>query len=93
MKKCWNTGKTSTEQITFTYPLETMKWTGCLPTTSTKRIIKKKAKCLFVREQEGVYSFFSKRVIMKAEQNKLVIRVGGGFMSVDDFIELNNPWE
>ena len=53
----------------------------------------KKAKCLFVREQEGVYSFFSKRVIMKAEQNKLVIRVGGGFMSVDDFIELNNPWE
>lgn len=30
---------------------------------------------------------------MKAEQNKLVIRVGGGFMSVDDFIEINNPWE
>jgi len=53
----------------------------------------KKAKCLFVREQEGVYSFFSKRVIMKAEQNKLVIRVGGGFISLDDFIELNNPWE
>ena len=53
----------------------------------------RKAKCLFVREQSGVYSFFSKRVIMTSEHGKLSIRVGGGFMSIDEFIEINNPWE
>lgn len=53
----------------------------------------KKSKCLFVREQEGVYSYFFKKVIMKVEENNLIIRVGGGFMSLDDFIEVNNPFE
>ena len=31
--------------------------------------------------------------MMWVEENKLIIRVGGGFMSVDDFIEVNNPLE
>ena len=44
---------------------------------------KKKAKCLFVREEPGVYAFFDKRVIMLSEMGKLNIRVGGGYMSVD----------
>jgi hypothetical protein len=58
-----------------------------------KSDIIKKSKCLFVREQEGVYSYFFKKVMMWVEENKLIIRVGGGFMSVDDFIEVNNPLE
>ena len=58
-----------------------------------KSDITRKSKCLFVREQEGVYSYFFKKVIMKVEENNLIIRVGGGFMSVDEFIEINNPLE
>ena len=58
-----------------------------------KNELSKKAKCLFVREQEGVYSYFFKKVIMKVEENNLIIRVGGGFMSIDEFIEINNPFE
>lgn len=58
-----------------------------------KNELSKKSKCLFVREQEGVYSYFFKKVIMKVEENNLIIRVGGGFMSIDEFIEINNPFE
>ena len=51
----------------------------------------KRMKCLFVRvnesQQVGHYSYFTKKVIMKVENNNLIIRVGGGFMSIDEFIE------
>ena len=51
----------------------------------------KRMKCLFVRETEGHYSYFTKKVIMKVENHNLVLRVGGGFMSIDQFIEQHNP--
>ena len=55
----------------------------------------KRMKCLFVRvsesQQAGHYSYFTKKVIMKVENNNLIIRVGGGFMSIDEFIEQHNP--
>ena len=48
-------------------------------------------KCLFVRDEnsvkDGYYSYFTKKVIMKLENNNLILRVGGGFMSIDEFIE------
>ena len=48
-------------------------------------------KCLFVRDgnsnKDGYYSYFTKKVIMKIENNNLILRVGGGFMSIDEFIE------
>ena len=43
----------------------------------------KRMKCLFVRESEGTYSFFKKQVKMKCVEDNLIIRVGGGFMSID----------
>lgn len=43
----------------------------------------KRMKCLFVRETDGHYSYFTKKVIMKVENNNLILRVGGGFMSID----------
>ena len=43
----------------------------------------KRMKCLFVRESDGHYNYFTKKVIMKVENNNLIIRVGGGFMSID----------
>ena len=53
----------------------------------------KRMKCLFVRESEGAYSFFKKQVIMKCVEDNLIIRVGGGFMSIDQFIDQYNPLE
>ena len=51
----------------------------------------KRMKCLFVRESNGHYNYFTKKVIMKVENNNLILRVGGGFMSIDEFIEQHNP--
>ena len=44
-------------------------------------------KILFLRESEGVYQFGSRRVYIKIEKgNKIVVRVGGGFMDIEKFI-------
>lgn len=43
---------------------------------------------MFLRESEGVYRFGSKRVHVKVERgNQLFVRVGGGFMHIDQFIQ------
>jgi len=42
-----------------------------------------KAKMLFVRESEGFYTYCKKKVFMKSEGERLVIRVGGGYMSLE----------
>lgn len=45
-------------------------------------------KILFLRESEGVYSFGKKRVHMKVEKgDQPQVRVGGGFIHVQDFID------
>ena len=42
---------------------------------------------MFLRETEGVYRFGQKRVHIKVEQgDKLFVRVGGGFMHIDEFV-------
>ena len=51
----------------------------------------KRMQCLFVRESEGHYSFFKNKVLMNLKGDNLVIRVGGGFMSINEFIEQHNP--
>jgi Growth-Arrest-Specific Protein 2 Domain len=42
----------------------------------------------FTREDEGIYLFGTKRIFVKLEQGKIIIRVGGGFMHVDEFIDV-----
>ena len=42
----------------------------------------------FTREDEGIYLFGTKRIFIKLEQGKIIIRVGGGFMQVHEFIEV-----
>lgn len=50
---------------------------------------KEKRKILFLRESEGVYQFGQKKVYVKVESgNRIKVRVGGGYMSIDDFLEL-----
>ena len=43
---------------------------------------------MFLRESENVYRFGQKRVFVKIEKGGTIkVRVGGGFMHVDEFIE------
>lgn len=46
-----------------------------------------KLKIMFMRESEGVYQFGSKRVYVKSDKDKILVRVGGGFLSIDEFID------
>lgn len=49
---------------------------------------KKTLKILFLRESEGVYQFGQRRVYVKIEQgNKIVVRVGGGYLEIGEFIK------
>ena len=48
---------------------------------------------MFMRESEGVYQFGSKKVYVKVEKNDIKIRVGGGYMSIDEFLDQYTPAE
>lgn len=51
-------------------------------------------KIMFLRESEGVYQFGSKRVNIKITKgDKILIRVGGGFMGIEEFIKTYTPNE
>ena len=48
---------------------------------------REKMNIMFLRESEGVYQFGQKRVYVKVEKgNTILVRVGGGFMHIDEFI-------
>ena len=42
---------------------------------------------MFIRLQPGIYSFGSKKVCIKVENGKIIIRVGGGYMFIDEFLD------
>lgn len=52
-----------------------------------------KLKIMFMRESEGVYQFGSKRVAVKVEKDNIKIRVGGGYLSIDEFLDQYTPVE
>jgi hypothetical protein len=52
-----------------------------------------KLKIMFMRESEGVYLFGSKRVSVKVEKENIKIRVGGGYLSIDEFVDQYTPME
>ena len=52
-----------------------------------------KLKILFMRESEGIYQFGSKRVYVRVDFDKINIRVGGGYLSIDEFLEVYTPQE
>jgi uncharacterized protein YoxC len=47
----------------------------------------------FHREELGVYFFGTKKVFIKIEQGRIIIRVGGGYMTIDEFIDIYTPIE
>ena len=48
---------------------------------------------MFMRESEGVYQFGTKRVMVKCVKDKIEIRVGGGYLSLDEFLDQYTPPE
>ena len=51
-------------------------------------------KIMFLRQTEGVYQFGKKKVYIKVEKgNQILVRVGGGFMNINEFIEQYTPAE
>ena len=54
---------------------------------------RQKLKIMFMRESEGVYQFGTKRVMVKCVKDKIEIRVGGGFLSLDEFLDQYTPSE
>ena len=49
---------------------------------------------LFLRESTGVYQFGQKRVFIKIEKgNRILVKVGGGYLKIEDFIALYTPEE
>lgn len=48
---------------------------------------------MFMRESEGVYQFGSRRVCVRVDKDKINIRVGGGYLSLDEFLDIYTPQE
>ena len=48
---------------------------------------------MFLRESEGVYEFGSRRIFVRVDQEKINIRVGGGYLSIDEFLDQYTPIE
>ena len=49
---------------------------------------------MFLRETEGVYTFGSKKVFIKVERgNNICVKVGGGFMDINEFVKKYTPIE
>ena len=45
------------------------------------------------RVDKGVYMFGSKQINVKLEEGLISVRVGGGYTSIDDFIDIYAPTE
>ena len=54
---------------------------------------RQKLKIMFMRESEGVYQFGTKRVAIRVDKDKINIRVGGGYLSIDEFLDQYTPNE
>jgi len=48
-------------------------------------------KIMFLRESEGVYQFGTRKILIKVKNNQIKIRVGGGFLSIDEFLDQHTP--
>ena len=50
-------------------------------------------KIMFMRESAGVYAFGTKRINVEVQQDRIKVRVGGGYLSIDEFIDQYTPTE
>ena len=47
----------------------------------------------FIRQDGGNYTFGTKKVYVKIENSRLLVKVGGGFTSIDEFLWIYTPVE
>ncbi len=52
-----------------------------------------KLKIMFMRESEGIYLFGTRKIYVRVEQGKIIIRVGGGYLTIDEFLDIYTPVE
>jgi hypothetical protein len=48
---------------------------------------------MFMRESDGVYQFGTKKVHVRVDKDKINVRVGGGYLSIDEFLDQYTPAE
>lgn len=48
---------------------------------------------MFMREADGVYQFGTKRIRITCVRDKIQIQVGGGYLSIDEFLDQYTPVE
>jgi len=48
---------------------------------------------MFMRESEGIYLFGTRKIYVRVEQGKIIIRVGGGYLTIDEFLDIYTPVE
>ena len=48
---------------------------------------RRKLRVMFLRCEPGVYDFGSRKVSLRIEQNKVKVRVGGGWIGVEEFLD------
>ena len=48
---------------------------------------------MFLRESSGIYEFGTKRVEVRVTKGKIMIRVGGGYIPIDEFLNQYTPGE
>ena len=41
----------------------------------------------FIRKDHGLYLYGTRKILIRLERNKLLVKVGGGFLNIEDFIE------
>ena len=54
---------------------------------------RQKLKIMFLRESTGIYEFGTKRVEVRVTKGKIMIRVGGGYIPIDEFLNQYTPLE
>ena len=54
---------------------------------------RQKLKIMFLRESSGIYEFGTRRVEVRVTKGKILIRIGGGYMPIDEFLEQYTPLE
>ena len=59
-----------------------------LATLINKQPLAIRSRLVFERESQGVYRYHRRRVFMKIEGENVVIRVGGGYMSMEEFVHV-----
>lgn len=52
-----------------------------------------KFKIMFMRESGGIYQFGSRKIYVRVEKDRIIIRVGGGYLTIDEFLDIYTPIE